>query len=59
MRVHVFANNFVGAEIADTFKVGDYNVEGKLNEHYLQIKRSAYYSNKNCSDEGAYVWNRQ
>jgi hypothetical protein len=45
--------------VGEGFKVGSYNVEGTLNEHYLQIKKSAYYSNKSCSDEGAYVWNRQ
>lgn len=57
--MHVLANNFIASDINDVFKADTFNVQGSLKEHYVQPKRSAYYSNKTFSEEGAYVYNRQ
>jgi hypothetical protein len=59
VRVHVLANNYLGAEVKDAFKLDSFNVQAQLEEHYIQAKKSAYYNNKTFSEEGAYVWNRQ
>jgi hypothetical protein len=59
VRVHVLANNFISSDVRDAFKPNGFNVQATLGEHYVQPKRSAYYSNKTFSEEGAYVWNRQ
>lgn len=53
------ANNFLSADVRDTFKTDGFNVQAQLGEHYIKVKKSAYYSNKTFSEEGAYVWNRQ
>lgn len=51
IRIHVFANNYLASEINDFFNTQAFNAQPRLEEHYLQVKRSAYYSSKTFSEE--------